>query len=311
MPKVSVITPSFNYARYLPLAVESVLSQSHSDLELIIIDDCSRDGSRDVAEQWKRLDDRVVTVAHEQNRGLAAARNSGLAISSGEFVAFCDADDIWLRDKLTIQLEWFQRNPETGLGHADSLIMDADGNLTGQRFSELIHRKGQITSGNLFEDLCQRNFLCVPTVILRREAIERAGGFESTLRSLEDWVCWTKVSMNYPFYFIEEPLAQYRVHQGNLSSDLKGMAYNSAKALRLLLDEFPNIPPSVRSRMLYSLGMSHLKIGDSRSALKAFVDSIETDASHIRSWARCCQAAVEFALESVRGSAGADTKELG
>src|ERR1039458_8956951 len=96
VPKVSVLMPSFNYAQYLPLAVRSVLSQSWLDLELIIIDDCSTDGSREITEELGRLDDRVVTLFHDVNRGLAAARNSGLAASSGEFIALCDADDIWL-----------------------------------------------------------------------------------------------------------------------------------------------------------------------------------------------------------------------
>src|SRR5450432_802602 len=218
--------PSFNYARYLPRAIQSVLAQTHSDLELIITDDCSTDCSREIAEEWKRLDDRIVPVFHEVNRGLAGARNSGLAVSTGEFVALCDADDLWLPDKLKIQLECFQRRPDLGVVHSDSAIIDSEGNLTGELFSSLNHGKGQKTSGNLFEELCQRNFLCVPTVILKREAIQYAEGFDMRLRSLEDWVCWTKVSQKYPFYYVEDALVQYRVHGASLSQNPKGMAQN-------------------------------------------------------------------------------------
>ena len=296
MTKVSVLIPSYNYARYLPHAIRSVLSQSHSDLELIIVDDCSTDGSREIAEEWKRLDNRVVTVYHDVNRGLAVTRNSGLAVSSGEFIALCDADDIWYQDKLKTQLDRFGHRPELGVVHSDSAIIDGDGNLTGQRFSELFHRKGQITAGRLFEELCQRNFLCVPTVILRREAIQYAGGFDARLRSLEDWVCWTKVSKQYPFDYVKDALVQYRIHGAGLSSNSQNMANNRVKALRVLLDSVSDIPRQTRSRMLYSLGMSHLETGDSRGAIKAFVDSIETSPAEVRSWVRCSQSVFKLAV---------------
>jgi glycosyltransferase involved in cell wall biosynthesis len=284
-----VLMPSFNYARYLPIAIESVLSQSYSDLELIITDDCSTDDSREIVEQWRRLDHRVVPVLHDVNHGLARARNSGLKVSSGDFVALCDADDVWLRDKLKTQMDCFRADSTLGVVHSDSAIIDGSGALTGQKFSSLLHRKGQITSGNLFEVLCERNFLCVPTVILRREAIEYAGGFEENLRSLEDWVCWTKISRKYPFHYVDTTLVQYRIHGAGLSSNPKGMASNRVKAFRFLLDSFSDIPPQLRSKMLYSLGVSHLETSESRDAFRAFVGSIRANPAALRSWARCCQ----------------------
>jgi glycosyltransferase involved in cell wall biosynthesis len=288
-PKVSVLMPSFNYARYLPVAIESVLSQSYSDLELIITDDCSTDESREIVEQWRQRDRRVVPVLHAVNHGLARARNSGLAVSSGEFVALCDADDVWLPEKLKTQMDCFRAQPELGLVHSDSAIIDGDGTLTGRRFSSLLHRRGQITSGKVFEELCERNFLCVPTVILRREAIEYAGGFEENLRSLEDWVCWTKVSRKYPFHYVKDTLVHYRIHAAGLSSNPMGMAQNRVKAFRFLLDSFSDIPPQLRSKMLYSLGVSHLETNESHNAFRAFVDSIRANPAQLRSWARCCQ----------------------
>ncbi len=282
--------PSFNYARYLPIAIKSVLSQSYSDLELIITDDCSTDDSREIVERWRRLDSRVLPVLHDVNHGLARARNSGLKVSSGDFIALCDADDVWLPEKLKMQLDCFRADASLGVVHSDSAIIDGSGALTGQNFSSLLHRKGQITSGNLFEVLCERNFLCVPTVILRREAIEYAGGFEENLRSLEDWVCWTKVSRKYPFHYVDETLVQYRIHGAGLSSNPKGMASNRVKAFRFLLDSFSDIPSRLRSKMLYSLGVSHLETSESRDALRAFAGSIRANPVALRSWARCCQA---------------------
>jgi glycosyltransferase involved in cell wall biosynthesis len=288
--------PSFNYARYLPLAIDSVLSQSYSNLELIITDDCSTDHSREVVEHWKRLDDRVISVNHDVNKGLAGARNSALAASSGDFIALCDADDIWFPQKLKVQMASFEAKPESGLVYSDAVIIDGNGNPTGQAFSSMIHKKRQKTSGTLFEELCERNFLCVPTVMLRREAIQYAGGFDPTLRSLEDWICWVAVSRKYPFHYVEEPLVQYRIHNAGLSRNVKGMALNRVRAIRLLLHSFPDIAPRIRSKVLYSLGMSHLETGEVREARAAFMDSIKQNPYQIRAWVRSCQSAIGTAL---------------
>ena len=289
MPKVSVLMPSFNYAQYLRIAVNSVLSQSYSDLEVIVTDDCSTDGSREVVEECRRADSRVVSVLHDVNRGLARARNTGFAASSGTFVALCDADDVWLPDKLKIQMEYFEREPNTGLVHSDSLIIDKDGNPTGERFSALFHGKHQKTAGSLFEALCLRNFLCVPTVTMRRQAFIYAGGFPEGLRSLEDWVCWTKISRKYLVSYIDDPLVQYRVHGSGLSNNQRNMARNRVTALRLLMEEYSDISAKTRAKMLYSLGMSYMEIDESQDAIKAFGKSIEANPAEFRSWVRCCQ----------------------
>ena len=157
---VSVLMPSFNYAHYLRKAIESVLSQGYSDLELIIVDDCSTDESWDIAQEYKRLDGRVVSVRHDRNSGLAATRNTALAASVGQFVALCDADDIWLPHKLTAQLKCFGRDDGYGVVHSDAWIIDDTGHRSGSCFSNLFHREGQPTSGDLFNELCRRNFIC-------------------------------------------------------------------------------------------------------------------------------------------------------
>lgn len=293
---VSVLMPSFNYERYLPLAVNSVLAQTYSDLELIIVDDCSSDRSRAIAEDYARADDRVRAVVHPVNRGLAATRNTALAASSGKFIALCDADDIWLPEKLKHQIDAFRGREELGLVHSDALIMDAKGYLTGQQFSRLFHRKNQRTSGHLFDELCRRNFICVPSVVLRREAILYAGGFEESLRSLEDWVCWTKISRNYQFEYIEAALVQYRMHSASLSHNSKGMARNRIIALRLLLDALNGIARQPLSRLHYSLGMSQLELGETGAAMLSFAASLQACPVQLRPWIRFCQAFVNSAL---------------
>jgi glycosyltransferase involved in cell wall biosynthesis len=303
-PGVSVLMPSYNCARYLPLAIGGVLSQSYSDLELIIIDDCSTDGSREVAAEWSRSDDRVVTVFHDKNRGLSAARNTALASSSGTVIALCDADDIWSPEKLGTQVEQLRKHPEVGVIHSDSLIIDADGTPTGQRFSSLLHGRHQKCSGELYNELCLRNFICNSTVVLRRECLEYAEGFDERLRSLEDWVCWARIAKEYLFCYIEDVLIRYRVHQTSLSMNEGAMARNRVAAIRLMLDEFKDVPGRTKSRMLYTMAMSHWSMGDSRSAFREFKESAVADPLHYRSWARCLQILLASPAGGIHGANG-------
>jgi glycosyltransferase involved in cell wall biosynthesis len=293
VPKISVLIPSFNYAHYLPAAIQSVLSQSFVDLELIITDDCSTDGSRGIAEEWTRIDDRVAVVAHDTNRGLSAARNSGFAKSSGSLIALCDADDIWSVDKLKVQLECFHKQPDVGVVHSDAIVIDSKGNPTGQRYSSRFHGKDQKCSGRLFDQFCLRNFVCNSSVVLKRECLTYAGGFDPRLRSLEDWVCWARVSRRYCFGYIDHPLLQYRVHPANLSTQITAMASLRVIAMSMLLDESGDITPQIRSKMLYSIGMSHIDLAEWKAACRTFRSSAKEDVLNLRSWVRCGQTFLE------------------
>jgi glycosyltransferase involved in cell wall biosynthesis len=299
---VSVLMPSFNYAHYLPTAIESVLSQRYSDLELIIVDDCSTDESWDIAQKYKRLDSRVVSVRHDRNGGLAATRNTALAASSAQFVALCDADDIWLPHKLAAQLGCFRSGDGHGVVHSDGWIIDDKGHRSGGLFSDLFHREGQRTSGDLFTELCRRNFICVPTVTLRREAILDVGGFEKGLRSLEDWVCWTKIARKYKSYYLDEPLVEYRLHGRSLSQNSRNMASSRVEALGILLRSIPDISRMSRSSMLYSLGMSQVELHNLAEAAAAFRNSLLMNPLQVRSWIRLgqCLSTSVFSKETPR-----------
>lgn len=287
MSSVSVIMPCYNSSRYLSASIEGVLAQTYRDLELIIVDDCSTDGSLEIAREWQRRDDRILIQVHKENRGLAATRNTAIRASAGEFIAFCDSDDIWFPNKLDAQLAEFARMPSAGLVHSDALIMNSDGVTSGQLFSQFIgHRKDAEGAGNLLERLCRRNYLCVPTVMVRRKALEHANGFDERLRSLEDWVCWTQIAGAFPFLFIPGALAKYRVHAGALSANKQNMSRNRITALNILFDEAFPISRQTRAVMFYALGSSYLDTGDSRQAAHAFAKSIAESPFGVRAWVK-------------------------
>lgn len=102
---VSVILPNFNHASYIGACIEAVLAQTYSDFELFIMDDCSSDDSQEVIEGFRKKDDRIISIYNETNHGVSYSRNRAIEKSKGEYVAFCDADDIWKKDKLRLQVE--------------------------------------------------------------------------------------------------------------------------------------------------------------------------------------------------------------
>lgn len=301
--------PSYNYARYLQCAIDGVLNQTHTNLELIVTDDCSKDESVRIAQEAARRDPRVVLVKHKENRGLSATRNSCIEASTGDFIALCDADDVWLPDKLAVQLQRFQGEPNLGLVHSDAALIDSAGNTTGGRFSEAFHTERQATAGNLLIPLCRRNFICVPSVLMRREALEYAGRFNVSLRALEDWVCWALIARRYTIDYIGDCLVHYRVHGGSLSHDPVGMAHNRVIALQILTRAIADIPESLRAEMMYHLGVSYMEIGNVSGALSAFAKSLKGDMFRVKSWARVIETVVRCGRPGVvRVRPGRDRK---
>src|ERR1043166_4238498 len=121
---VSVVLPCFNHGQFIASAVESVLNQSHADLELIVIDDASADDSWNIISSLARADSRIRLIKHEQNGGLPKSRNDGMRIATGQFIAFCDSDDVWEPDKLKMQLDLLGANPDHDVVYCDTLIID-------------------------------------------------------------------------------------------------------------------------------------------------------------------------------------------
>jgi glycosyltransferase involved in cell wall biosynthesis len=289
-PLVSVIMPCYNHARYLPDSIESVLGQCYGNLELIITDDRSKDGSMEVIDQYRRLDKRIGVVRHERNMGEGKSRNDALALCKGEYVAFCDADDVWERNKLTIQLEVVRTARGSDVIHSDSRIIDEDGNATGMRYSSR-YQKGRQLSGDLFHHLCLTNFINVPTMLIPKQRIMEAGVFEEDFRYLTDWIYWVKIARNGEFFYIDEPLARYRVHDGSTNNDICGYSECRIKGYNYILESFPDLPTKVRARILYELGINHDALGSRGEARECFIRSFRADPLNVKSVMRIVHSA--------------------
>jgi glycosyltransferase involved in cell wall biosynthesis len=210
MPKVSVIIPVYNGERFIAQAVNSVLGQTFRDFELIVVDDGSTDRTPDILKKYgSRL-----TYIGQPNRERSAARNTGIRHSEGEYLAFLDADDLCLPERLQRQVEILDQFPEVGLVHGWTYFIDE----TGQKAT--IGKKEMLSSlesgARVFESLLFKNVIASPTVMIRRSCIDTVGFFDESLTYVEDWDMWLRIAIQYHVALIPEPLACYRINSENL-----------------------------------------------------------------------------------------------
>src|SRR5947209_7802599 len=210
-PLVSVVIPAYNSARTVRAAVESALQQSVDDLEVIVVDDGSADETAETAEA---IGDPRVRVLRQHNGGAASARNAGIDAARGQYVAFLDADDLWLPEKLRVQLAVLTQRPDVSAVQCGVINVDDD-----LRF--LSEERCRESDDALLDCLYFRNMPgMMTTLVIERRKFEEMGVFDTALTILEEWDMTIKAARYCNMFSIEQPLALYRVHPGNRSRDL-------------------------------------------------------------------------------------------
>lgn len=210
----TVIVPVHDGAAFVAETLDSVLAQRGATFEVVVVDDGSKDATPDVLARYARH----VRVVHQECRGVSAARNRGAAEARGRVLAFLDQDDAWEPELLSALLPELDRHADWSLVHADSWVVDARGRAHGRRGRFLRSR-----TGVSFEELVSRNVVPLESMLVRRAAFERVGGFDPELRYLEDWDLALRLSRTGAIGFVDRPLARYRVHARNLSHALEPM----------------------------------------------------------------------------------------
>lgn len=210
--KVSVIIPTYNRSDYILEAIQSVIDQKYDSAEIIVVDDGSTD---DTKEKLVSLIERgVIRYVHQENRGRSAARNRGVSLATGDYLAFLDSDDLFEPDKLLKQVEFFTRHPEVGLVHGGYIKFDERNNESG-------YRNPSWFSGYIYPEilLVWYTLLAIPTVMVPKRVLDEVGGFDESLFIGEDLDLWRRIARRYPFGYINQNLARIRVHAGNTSRD--------------------------------------------------------------------------------------------
>lgn len=214
MPRVSIIIPTYNCERFLVRAVDTALAQSYTDHEIIVVDDGSTDGTAELITQYEGR----IRYYRQLNRGVSAARNLALEYSTGEFIAYLDADDMWYPHKLETQIAFLDSHKECGFVHTEVSVIDEDDKILHVCFNQETQRS--VPQGNCLTALLSRCHIQTLTVMERRQCLDRIGGFDERLPIAQDYHHWIKVvGGGYAIGYIAEPLGKYRWRRGSLMTN--------------------------------------------------------------------------------------------
>jgi glycosyltransferase involved in cell wall biosynthesis len=278
--KVSAIIPVYNCERYVCAAVESVLAQTYPLHEVIVVDDGSADGTQKALERYRN----TITYIHQKNAGEPAARNTGMRHATGEYIAFLDADDLWLPEKLRLQMDLFEAHPEYSLVYTDMTTF----NDTGVLVESVRSSRGRVyRSGRIFPHLFQETLFGSGSVVFRKSCIETVGGFDESFFIGSDYEMWLRMARHFEFGYVDKPLLQYRQHPEMSTRMLgqvpqEGMPWQ-AKVLKSILARYPEAASELgesdvnrRLGLLYMwLGRSWLDRGNHAAARKLISGALQ------------------------------------
>lgn len=238
-PLVTVIIPTYNRAGLLPEAIESVLNQECDDFELLIIDDGSKDDTRQVVAG---IVDPRIRYVYQANQGISMAMNAGLSRARGKYIARLDSDDLWLPCMLHDLVDVLESKPGYGLAYARTQTMDATGKLLDEFRGIPLWYPGDAFASMLYGDVT-----CNTSIVVRRECINTAGVYDPSLKVHEDWDMWVRVARVCPFFFLDKVVARYRYHSQNITGKNSGKYIkNIDERIRVLEKAFAdeNLPAS-------------------------------------------------------------------
>ncbi|MBI3796936.1 MAG: glycosyltransferase [Deltaproteobacteria bacterium] len=211
-PLVSIVIPAYNHAAYLAETIASVLRQSYPHWELIIIDDGSTDATPEIIRRYR---DPRIRAYRQENQGLSATLNRGIALACGKYFAFLPSDDVYEPDKLAVQVPVLEDNPAVGVVFSWQTVVDADGQPTTERQVQEWFAVALETKEEIFPALFERDFLSTPTHLLRSECFARVGGFDESLVTAQDYDLWLRVLQHYDIRLLKRPLVKMRWHGQN------------------------------------------------------------------------------------------------
>lgn len=222
---VSVVLPTFNGEKYIKQAIDSALAQSLPPDEIIVVDDGSTDGTENLVRGYGSK----VRYIYQENKGVSGAYNAGIAVASGNYIAFLEHDDIWVPEKNACQLQSFEDDRQLGMVYSPALLLE-EGKPSKRNVINLDDGGGEVTFAAFF---ARNRVLNCSTVMIRRAVFEDIGCFWEKLPLSFDYDLWLRIAAKYRVTCLSKPLATYRIHSGNLSRDANDLvaAVSSLKVI--------------------------------------------------------------------------------
>lgn len=234
---VSIIMPCYNCEATIKKTLDSVLTQSFDSFKLYCVNDGSTDQTGKILDKMALLH-KNMQVIHQKNSGQTKAKNHALKIVQGEYIAFCDSDDLWDKDKLMYQYAYMDKNRDVGLCYTDGYYIDEKDNQHG-----LIGYNKQL-QGSCLRHLLLGNAIVASSVMLRAKLLKKVGVFDEKLTACENWELWTRIASVSKLGILEKPLISYRRHANNMSHNLERMRKNRlyvvAKNAKIYKNKIPN-----------------------------------------------------------------------
>lgn len=346
---VSVVLPTYNRAYCLPATLASLLNQTYQDLEVVVCDDGSTDGTRELVEQQRSRDGRVKCVA-QSNRGVSAARNTAIRATAGEFIAFCDSDDLWAPWKLEVQVACMRAFPSAGLSWTDLSATDPEGKILYERYTRVgyknnwelfamdrlfrVARKladvdgkfaqvasgGSVYMGDIFSAMIAGTIVNMPTVMVRRTMLDRVGLFDESMIAGEDYDFNLRMCAEAPAVFVDAPAAAYRVgapDQLTRPALMVEQARNSLRTVAPFLETQADrieLPGKKLKQILAGryrwLGETELDAGHRAAGRRALLQSLRRVPSQTRLWALLAMSFVPAPAGSLMRAAYRKVKAL-
>lgn len=226
---VSIIIPTYQRARSIMDSVNSILNQTYSNFELLIIDDGSTDNTKELIESIN--DKRIKYHQTPSNMGAAAARNYGLKLAEYDYIAFHDSDDTWHPNKLEKQMQLIQENPNYGMVYCKMELINLDRKANATSIPSFMPKNETdvtILQGNIFNKLLKENFIGIPTILIKKECFDEIGLLDDSYKALEDWELMLRIAQSYEIGYINEPLYTYYINNSDCISGNIG-AYFEAR----------------------------------------------------------------------------------
>ena len=274
MPAISAVIPTYNRAHFIGEAIESVLAQSRAVDEIIVVDDGSTDHTPEVLAGFGNR----IRYIRQENAGPSAARNRGIQAAGGDYIAFQDSDDLWLPDKIAVQIGFLAANPDVDIVFGlMANFRSLDDPLEAEIKNQAIRRQLEESNGriaDMFSLLLIENIVPTPTVLLRRGCIDKVGAFDTRLKIAEDFDLWLRAAAVCKFGFVDQILLRRRRHEANLIDDRITRLSCRLSILERLEDRFPELVGKHGellnrqiSALNYDLGSLYFKNGKYRAAL--------------------------------------------
>ncbi len=294
-PSISVVIPCYNAERYISATIESVLAQDWPDLEIIVVDDGSKDGSVELVRQRYP----AVRMVPQANGGVASARNRGLALAKNDLVALVDADDIWLPGKLAAQVARMQAVPGCRMSYTAWQVWPCTEPVPEAAYLAAIAAQAgdarwRGATGWIYPELLLDCVVWTSTVLAERTLFQEIGGFDTTLRIGEDYDLWLRASRVTPIERVAAPLALYRIHPASITKSMPTENYR-ARVIQRALDQWGLDSPDGRrgdaravrrllAKSWSDFGGAHVAGGSLKQARRGAIEALRTDPRHVPGW---------------------------